>query len=271
MDICQSPWCRASGETARTHRVQPGQVGTSVVTTTGPLRHKEEEMKEHRQPARPCGLPPTCQSAHVPCSQLSHVLLLVGGQRVDVDAHRRQLRAWRRTPRPPPAPGGPRCGSLPLFLTQNSVASACVAKLMSMTLGRVALGRGQVDEPALAEHVEPLAVLQLVLVDVRRGRPSSICVDLGLQGDAGRARRRSGRCCRPSRRPSSSAKCSRRMTCLLPVTVMNRSPILAASAIGMTAKPSIAASRARIGSTSVTMTCAPRPRARSATPLPHQP
>ena len=34
------------------------------------------------------------------------------------------------------------------------------------------------------------------------------------------------------------------MMCLLPVTVMKMSPIAAASAIGMTAKPSIAASRA---------------------------
>ena len=45
----------------------------------------------------------------------------------------------------------------------------------------------------------------------------------------------------------------------------------AASAIGLTWKPSIAASRARIGSTSVTMTVLPSPRARRATPLPHQP
>ena len=59
-----------------------------------------------------------------------------------------------------------------------------------------------------------------------------------------------------------AAKCSPRMTWMLPVTVMNRSPTVAASAIGMTWKPSIAASRARIGSTSVTITCAPMPRAR---------
>ena len=56
-----------------------------------------------------------------------------------------------------------------------------------------------------------------------------------------------------------------------PVTVMKRSPVVAASAIGLTWKPSIAASRARIGLISVTTTCEPMPRARSATPLPHQP
>ncbi len=46
---------------------------------------------------------------------------------------------------------------------------------------------------------------------------------------------------------------------------------LAALSIGMTSRPSIAASRARIGSTSVTITCEPIPLARIATPLPHQP
>ena len=44
------------------------------------------------------------------------------------------------------------------------------------------------------------------------------------------------------------------MTWMLPVTVMNRSPIGAALTMSMTSKPSIAASRARIGSTSVTIT-----------------
>ena len=45
----------------------------------------------------------------------------------------------------------------------------------------------------------------------------------------------------------------------------------AASIIGMTRKPSITASSARSGSTSVTMTLAPKPRARMAMPRPHQP
>ncbi len=49
------------------------------------------------------------------------------------------------------------------------------------------------------------------------------------------------------------------------------SPCLAASAIGMTSNPSITASMALMGSTSVTMTWAPRPFARIAQPLPHQP
>ena len=56
-----------------------------------------------------------------------------------------------------------------------------------------------------------------------------------------------------------------------PVTVTNRSPSFAASRIGMTSKPSMYASMALTGSTSVTITFAPKPFARIATPLPHQP
>ena len=66
-------------------------------------------------------------------------------------------------------------------------------------------------------------------------------------------------------------KCSSRSTPLLPVTVTKMSPTGAASAIVMTRKPSSAASIAFVGSSSVTMTWAPRPRARIATPRPHQP
>src|SRR5579875_1466539 len=47
-----------------------------------------------------------------------------------------------------------------------------------------------------------------------------------------------------------------------PVALIKISPILAASTIGITRKPSIAASSARTGSTSVTITSAPSPRAR---------
>ena len=48
--------------------------------------------------------------------------------------------------------------------------------------------------------------------------------------------------------------CSRAITCLSPVAVQKMSPIFAASLIGNTSKPSISASSARIGSTSVTIT-----------------
>ena len=58
---------------------------------------------------------------------------------------------------------------------------------------------------------------------------------------------------------------------MLPVSVQKMSPIGAASAIGMTRKPSIVASSALSGSISVTMTFAPAPRARDATPRPHHP
>ncbi len=63
----------------------------------------------------------------------------------------------------------------------------------------------------------------------------------------------------------------RSMTLMSPVSVMKMSPSFAASAIGITRKPSMTASSAGSGSTSVTMTCAPMPRAREATPRPHQP
>ena len=65
-----------------------------------------------------------------------------------------------------------------------------------------------------------------------------------------------------------TSKCSACSTSRLPVTVMNTSPIRAASVIGMTLKPSIAASSALVGSISVTTTFAPIPLARDATPLP---
>ncbi len=58
---------------------------------------------------------------------------------------------------------------------------------------------------------------------------------------------------------------------MLPVTVTKQSPIGAAAAIGMTRKPSMTASIARTGLTSVTMTCAPMPAARIAMPRPQMP
>ena len=61
------------------------------------------------------------------------------------------------------------------------------------------------------------------------------------------------------------------MTDLSPVAVQKMSPIAAAFSIDSTSKPSIAASSAGIGSTSVTITCAPSPLARIATPRPTQP
>src|SRR6202790_5507480 len=67
------------------------------------------------------------------------------------------------------------------------------------------------------------------------------------------------------------SKCSLVSTLLLPVTVQNTTPSLAASAIDITRKPSITASSAFVGSTSVMITSAPLPRARLASPRPHQP
>ena len=56
-----------------------------------------------------------------------------------------------------------------------------------------------------------------------------------------------------------------------PVAVTKMSPIGAASAMVITRKPFMTASRARVGCTSVTMTFAPKPCARIAMPLLHQP
>src|SRR5512140_366453 len=68
-----------------------------------------------------------------------------------------------------------------------------------------------------------------------------------------------------------AVKCSVRSTSMLPVRVQKMSPIGAASSIVITRYPSITASSAFNGSISVTMTLAPSPRAREATPRPHQP
>ena len=68
-----------------------------------------------------------------------------------------------------------------------------------------------------------------------------------------------------------TAKCSSRRTSRLPVTVMKTSPIFAASAIGITRNPCIIASKAFVGSISVTITSEPIPLARSATPFPQYP
>ena len=67
------------------------------------------------------------------------------------------------------------------------------------------------------------------------------------------------------------AKCSVLRTSRLPVTVTKTSPRSAARSAGMTSKPSIRASSARIGSISHRITWAPAPRARIATPLPVNP
>ncbi len=68
-----------------------------------------------------------------------------------------------------------------------------------------------------------------------------------------------------------SLKCDPLMTPMSPLTVQNMSPIFEASFMGITENPSMTASRALRASTSVTMTFAPIPLARMATPRPHQP
>ena len=66
-------------------------------------------------------------------------------------------------------------------------------------------------------------------------------------------------------------KSSPETTSMFPVTVMSMSASLTASRIFITRYPSIRASRALIGSISVTITFAPNPAALMATPRPHHP
>ena len=65
--------------------------------------------------------------------------------------------------------------------------------------------------------------------------------------------------------------CSRVITSRQPVVVTKMSPSLAACFMGITSSPSIAACRAQIGSTSVTMTRAPKPFMEPTEPLPTSP
>ena len=84
-----------------------------------------------------------------PLFPAAQVVLLLGGQLVDLDAHRLQL-----------VPGDVlldldrhvvhrRPSACPCSCTQYSVARACVAKLMSMTLGGWPSASGQVHQPAV--------------------------------------------------------------------------------------------------------------------------
>ena len=66
-------------------------------------------------------------------------------------------------------------------------------------------------------------------------------------------------------------KCSPRMMSFMPVAVTKMSPTLAASSIVITRMPSSVALRAAVGLTSVTITFAPMPLARIATPRPQWP
>ncbi len=68
-----------------------------------------------------------------------------------------------------------------------------------------------------------------------------------------------------------TARWSALITSTEPVTVTNTSPNGAAWPIGSTRNPRSDASSARTGSISVTITCAPKPRAYSATPRPLAP
>ena len=65
--------------------------------------------------------------------------------------------------------------------------------------------------------------------------------------------------------------CSFVMTSRMPVQVMNTWPVLHAFDMGSTSNPSMNASSALTGSTSVTTTREPMPRHLAATPLPTQP
>ena len=69
----------------------------------------------------------------------------------------------------------------------------------------------------------------------------------------------------------SDLKCASVIMSLLPVAVTTISASLTASIIFLTSKPSIAACKAQIGSTSETITLAPAPRREAADPFPTSP
>ncbi len=135
---------------------------------------------------------------------------------------------------------------------------------------RVPLGGGEVDEPALADQVEPAAVGQRELVDElarlarldgeRRAAPAISISTLKWPVLARIA-------------PSFiRSMCARRDDVLVARGGAEEVADLGglAPSAAPRSRPSTASS-ARIGSTSVTMTCEPMPRARIATPRPLQP
>ena len=126
--------------------------------------------------------------------------------------------------------------------------------------GGVALGGREVDEPALGQQVDALAAGEDVLLDERRGASRGST----LAGASWR-----GMSISTSKWPGVADDravlhrlevLALRSTCMLPVTVTKMSPFAAASAIGMHAEAVHQRLRApRIGSISVTITCAPMP------------
>ena len=94
------------------------------------------------------------------------------------------------------------CSSLPLLLDRPLGRQGLGGEAHVHDAGRVAVGGGQVDQPALAQDVEPAAVLEDVLVDEladalvdRRGELGQV-VEGQLDVEVAAS-------CRSSRRPSS--------------------------------------------------------------------
>ena len=123
-------------------------------------------------------------------------------------------------------------------------------------LRRVAVARGQVDQPPVGDDVEHPTVCQAVAHDVfpllecfRRVllQPGHVHLHVEVAGIA------------QDGVVFIRAKWSFVMTSRQPVEVTNRSPSMAASSIFITRKPFMVASRALKGSISVTMTSAPSP------------
>ena len=128
--------------------------------------------------------------------------------------------------------------------TRYSAAERLVGEAHVHHGGRVTFGGGKVDEAAFGEQIDLAAVVQVVLLD-----------ELAWSGGArSLMRSRAGMSISTLKWPELatmapffiSSKCSWRSTLLLPVTVTKTSPILAASAMDMTRKPSMTASSARV-------------------------
>ena len=136
--------------------------------------------------------------------------------------------------------------------------------------GRVALGGGQVDQPALGEQ-EDRAARRSVGTPRRTAAPracSTVIVVAAPSMSISTLKWPELQTIAPS---FMTSKCSPPITCMLPVTVMKMSPSRRPRAAASPRSRPSRASSARSGSTSETITWAPVPLARIATPVPHQP
>ena len=126
------------------------------------------------------------------------------------------------------------------FFTRYSTRERLIGEAHVHHRRRMAFRRGQVDQAAFAQQVDLASVAQRVLLDERR---AWCACDDDIFSSAGISISTLKWPEFEMMAPSFIAsKCSLRSTLLLPVTVQKTSPILAASSMLITRKPSITAS-----------------------------